>query len=207
MNWRMTVAFAALLLAGVVQRAQAGDGVVALQTADASCPDDSGNIYVDCGNGTVTDNRTGLTWLANADCYGLLNWYEAVEIVASLSDIQAGSIAAAEDCGLSDGSSSGEWRLPSVAEWKAMIDNALGNMGDPDCTALPPTITVDSGDGCWVRASSSFSGVQSSKYWSSTTFVGTPTVAWHVHLNFGSIFLFNKAVTTTHYVWPVRGGQ
>ena len=31
--------------------AWAGDGLVALQTADPSCPDDSGNIYVNCGNG------------------------------------------------------------------------------------------------------------------------------------------------------------
>ena len=60
MKWRKTVVFATLLLAGLVQRAQASGGVVALQTADPSCPDDSGDIYVDCGNGTVTDNRTGL---------------------------------------------------------------------------------------------------------------------------------------------------
>ena len=50
--------------------ASAGDGVVALQTAAPTCPDDSGDRYVDCDNGTVTDNETGLVWLANADCFG-----------------------------------------------------------------------------------------------------------------------------------------
>jgi hypothetical protein len=56
------------LLVAIPPTSLAGDGVVALQTADPSCPDDSGKIYVDCGNGTVTDNRTGLVWLKNADC-------------------------------------------------------------------------------------------------------------------------------------------
>jgi hypothetical protein len=42
--------------------------VVALQTVVPSCADDSANRCVDCGNGTVTNNDTGLVWLANADC-------------------------------------------------------------------------------------------------------------------------------------------
>ncbi|MCH7666905.1 MAG: DUF1566 domain-containing protein [Acidobacteria bacterium] len=144
----------------------AGDGLVALQTADPSCPDDSTDIYVDCGNGTVTDNRTGLVWLQNANCYGLLDWHEAVEIVANLSDVPASSGAALglHDCGLSDGSSPGEWRLPSQAERNAMVSNALGQGGDPDCIATPPTITNDSGQECWVSGPSSFSGVVSSNY-------------------------------------------
>ena len=68
-KWRMTGAFVALLIACSVQGAQAGDGVVALQTADPSCrglPFQADYIYVGCGNGTVTDNRTGLVWLVNA---------------------------------------------------------------------------------------------------------------------------------------------
>jgi hypothetical protein len=59
--------FAALAMWGA-SGAWAGDGVVALQTADPSCPDDSGDRYVDCGNGTVTDNDTGLVWLKQANC-------------------------------------------------------------------------------------------------------------------------------------------
>ena len=105
----------------------AGDGVVALQTAGTSCADGSGNRYVDCGNGTVTDNETGLVWLANADCLGSVDWLTASEFVAGLSDKPEGSIAAAHDCGLSDGSSPGEWRLPSMEEWEAMVAEAESN--------------------------------------------------------------------------------
>ena len=181
----------------------AGEGLVALQTADASCPDDSGDIYVDCGNGTVTDNRTGLVWLKNANCLnGTVDWFTAMEFVAGLSDKPATSVAAADDCGLSDGSSPAEWRLPSVEEWEAMIADALG---DPDCTVTPPTITNDSGSACWVSGPSSFTGVLSSVYWSSTTVVTAPTGAYVVDLFDAFVGVLDKPNTIN--VWSVRGGQ
>ena len=186
----------------------AGDGLVALQTADPSCPDDSGNIYVDCGNGTVTDNRTGLVWLQNADCIdeGAVDWYTAMEFVAGLSDLPGSD---PDDCGLSDGSSPGEWRLPSKAEWDSMVEDALGQGGDPDCIAIPPTITTDSGNACWLTCvfipTCSFSGVQSHVYWSSTTNVADPPVAWVGSLFNGNVGSINK--TDAFRVWPVRGGQ
>ena len=208
MKWSTGV-LAAFLLACLVQRAEGQ--VVALQTADPSCRDDSGNIYVDCGNGTVTDNRTGLVWLKNANCLsgivgsGPVDWQTAMEFVAGLSDIPATSAAAAHDCGLSDGSSPGEWRLPSIAEWEAMIADALGVAGDPDCTLDPPTITNDSGQQCWADGPSSFTVVSQSFYWSSTPYVFNTSNAWDVHLFNGSILFLSKA--NPDRVWPVRGGQ
>ena len=92
----------------------AGDGVVALQTADPSCRDDSGNIYVDCGNGTVTDNRTGLVWLKNANCFDQQTFHEAMDTILGFSDLPAsrnvlcpGGINGTCDCDLSDSSSPG----------------------------------------------------------------------------------------------------
>ena len=61
--------------------AAAGEGLVALQTADACCPSGTGR-YVDCGNGTVTDNETGLIWLKNANCFGEMGWFAAMAAVA-----------------------------------------------------------------------------------------------------------------------------
>ncbi len=188
-----------------VSGAWAGDGVVALQTADASCADPTNSDrYIDCGNGTVTDNDTGLVWLADANCLdGFFDWFTAMEFVAGLSDKPAGSVAAAHDCGLSDGSSPGEWRLPSVEEWEAMIAVADG-------LGCSPSITNDAGDDCWDAAcvtagACSFSGVVSSFYWSASTFVSDPAFAWVVDLGFGGVSVRHK--TDTFYVWPVRGGQ
>ena len=190
-----------------------GDGVVALQTAAPSCPDDSGDIYVDCGNGTVTDNRTGLVWLKNANCLssasggGVVSWSVATDFVAGLSDKPASSVAAAEDCGLSDNSAAGEWRLPSAEEWEAMIVDAVA-LG---CTLFgsegPPSITNDSGTDCWAEgAGSSFTGVVSSFYWSFSTKVDDPAIAWGAGLD-GCEVAGIVVKVGGGYVWPVRGGQ
>jgi len=64
-----------------------GDGVVALQTAEAACPNGTAARYVNCNNGTVTDNLTGLVWLANANCFGDLEWREALEAVEGFADL------------------------------------------------------------------------------------------------------------------------
>ncbi len=202
------LALSALLMQISAAASLAGDGLVALQTADPSCPDNSGAIYVDCENGTVTDNRTGLVWLANANCWTDLSWREAMERVAALADIANGSVAANDDCGLSDNSSPGEWRLPSVSEWEDMISNALGQGGDPDCTGggSGPAITNDAGTDCWQAGGSSFSNVLSGPYWAATTVESTPNYAWSNFLLTGTVTdLFEK--TDRYRVWPVRGGQ
>ena len=89
-----------------------------------------------------------------------------------------------------------------------MIADALGQGGDPDCTASPPTITNDSGLGCWVSGPSSFVNVVSDAYWSSTTFAsaGFSANAWFVNLIAGQV---SSGITKANglYVWPVRGGQ
>lgn len=202
----LVVAAVMVLACGGVSAVWAGDGVVALQTAAASCADPTNtDRYIDCENGTVTDNDTGLVWLADANCLnGTFNWFTAMEFVAGLSDKPAGSVAAAHDCGLSDGSSPGEWRLPAVEEWEAMV-------ADADGLSCSPTITNDAGDDCWDAAcvtagACSFSGVVSSFYWSASTDVGFPSSSWDVSLSNGNFF-FNSTKTNLDYVWPVRGGQ
>ena len=198
--------------AGVV----AGDGLVALQTAEASCRNGSSAAYVDCGNGTVTDTSSGLVWLKNADCLGGgVDWYTAMEVVAGLADLDdgfcanKGLTAAVCDCGLSDGSSPGEWRLPSRAEWQAMVADAV----DLGCS---PTITSDFPAGiipCWSAGCSTlglcaFSDVQSASYWSSTTSVSSPNRAWGVFLQHGEVYVpDSKGGGNENSVWPVRGGQ
>ncbi len=175
----------------------AGDGVVALQSADPSCRTTTTPppIYVDCGNGTVTDNRTGLVWLENADCIGTVVWFSAMEFVAGLSDLP-GPGSDPDDCGLSDGSSPGEWRLASKAEWQAMI---------ADGTACTPRITNDIGDGCWSDGPSTFLNVKNAFYWSSTTSASNTANAWDMTLSTGAVF--TNAKTLSLYVWPVHGGQ
>ena len=84
----------------------AGDGAA----ADGPCFSIDSQM-ADCGNGTFTDSVTGLIWLADPDCptLGSMNWVAASEAAASLGD---------GDCGLTDASASGNWRLPTPEEWQ-----------------------------------------------------------------------------------------
>jgi len=72
--------------------------------------------FTDNVNGTVTDNLTGLIWTQDADCDGTnRTWSEAVDYCNGLAE---------GTCGLSDGSSAGDWRLPNVRELHTLVDYA-----------------------------------------------------------------------------------
>ena len=142
--------------------------------------------FTDNTDGTVTDNLTGLIWLKNANCSSFFsgdstaqngrNWKNAVTAANSLADGY---------CGLSDGSSANDWRLPNTRELQSLID--FSNYSP----ALP--------------SGHPFTGVQTSSYWSSTTIVLNTDYAWYVYMYFGG--MSNHAKDNVSYVWPVRGGN
>ena len=139
----------------------------------------------------MTDGMTGLIWLKNANCFGLKNWSAAI---AAASNLEEG------DCGLTDGSGPGDWRLPTKEEWETIMGQATTN----GCSSPGPFVPDTHGLGCWTEGNP-FSGVQSSFYWSSITREDFPVFAWNAHLNDGFIHLFrNKSLSD--YVWPVRSG-
>src|SRR5215813_13197991 len=156
--------------------------------AAAACVDKT-KRYVDCGNGTVTDSETGLVWLKQSNCLSSADWEAAKKAVAGLKN---------GDCMLTDGSSPGDWRLPTQKEWEAAMDKAL-MLG---CSG--PTLTNDAGSGCISAGPSSFTGVEADYYWSSTTLEGQDR-AYFGDIDHGH--LLNGAYTTSLRVWPVRGGQ
>jgi len=141
--------------------------------------------FTDNADGTVTDNLTGLIWLKNANCFGTRAWSQALTDCNNLAD---GS------CGLTDGSVAGDWRLPNVKELQSLIH--YGVYGP----ALPDT----AGTGKWTEGDL-FSGVQSSRYWSATTYASHTDHAWTVDLTRGHVSNGHKV--SSYYVWPVRGGQ
>ena len=157
---------------------------------------DNANRYVDCGNGTVTDTVTGLIWLKQWNCLPSNTWAAAVQAAAGLKD---------GACGLTDKSAAGDWRLPTKDEWSATFARAvalgcrLGGLG------VPPSLTNDAGDACYGSGvGSSFAGVASDFYWSSTSYEAIPSNAWVTYLVLGIVF--NNVKYATSRVWPVRGG-
>jgi hypothetical protein len=139
--------------------------------------------YRDNDDGTVTDNRTGLIWLKNANCFGQQDWETAMLRAAKLAHGQ---------CSLNDSSKAGDWRLPTIDEWKAMMDKRYKN----------PALSNATGTGKW-KEGDAFTGVQSSWYWSSSP--SSTSNAWYVYLIDGIVGSNAKAYAL--YVWAVRGGH
>ncbi len=162
-----------------------------LTSADSPCWDNT-NRYVDCGNGTVHDTVTNLIWLKNANCFGQLDYAAANNAAAGLEN---------GDCSLTNGSSPGDWRLPTKSEWQATIAHA-DTLGCTD-----PNLTNTLGTACYYTGGrvEPFTSVQSSFHWSSSTYANGTSVAWYVGMINGGVSNANK--TSTLYVWPVRGGQ
>jgi hypothetical protein len=170
------------------------DRYTEISVADPPCFDNT-NRYVDCGNGTVHDTVTNLIWLKNANCYGVLDYAAANNVAAGLED---------GECGLTDGSSPGDWRLPTKEEWEATVERAVA-LGCTSTGAGSPSLTNTPGTDCFIAGPQPFTGVQSGKYWSSPTVADNPDCAWIVGLGSGQVGYAGKGGST--YMWPVRGGQ
>jgi hypothetical protein len=76
------------------------------------------------------------------------------------------------------------WRLPTIEELASLVDISQSN------PALP--------------AGHPFTNVESSWYWSSSTYAGASSIAWLVYFRNGGVDAYDKL--GGNYVWCVRGG-
>jgi len=156
---------------------------------DPPCFDNT-NRYVDCGNGTVHDTVTNLIWLKNVVCFVPLMYAQANNVVAGIGN---------GDCGLTDGSYPGDWRLPTKEEWETTVERAVAL----SCTE--PGLTNTSGTVCYGSGSKIFTGVSFLGYWSSTASAIHPDKAWSVLMKSGTVAVLSKS--EYFYAWPVRSGN
>jgi Protein of unknown function (DUF1566) len=149
--------------------------------------------FTDHLNGAVTDNLTGLVWLKQSNCFPLMFWKEAIAAARQLASGQ---------CGLTDGSVAGDWRLPNIREFLSLLDYgfsfpALSNtVGDGQAMEGNP----------WVGITQF--NVPIDPYWTSTFAPesgGTPGGAWVMSFVFGQVGFTSQS--DQHGVWAVRGGR
>jgi len=136
-------------------------------------------------NGAVTDNLTGLIWLQNANCSATLDNVVKTNVLTWAKALTWSNALRSGYCGLTDGSTVGEWRIPTKKELQSLVDAARYS---PSLPAGHP-----------------FNGVQESFYWSSSSQAIDPSFIWGVSMVDGRMDVDGKS--GSNYVWPVRGGQ
>lgn len=136
--------------------------------------------FTDNKDGTVTDNLTKLVWLKNTNCFGMRDLKSGILAAKSL---KAGDCGPDPDLILSDGSSAGDWRVPTMKELCTLIDFSSR---DP---ALPN--------------GHMFSDAPSGYYWSTTTLDYHPELAWIVYIESGTT-CYENITNCAGHIWPVR---
>ena len=153
-------------------------------------PGDDGDLqlggpldYVDNGDGTVTDRKTGLTWEKKTDLNvnEVYTWATAFEYVASLNAMNSGQGFAGHN----------DWRLPNMRELLSILDYSRQK------PILHPIFGPTMGRLNFVD------------FWSSTSWVDEyyqPEYnAWGVDFAKGTVLAFGKASSLR--VRAVRGGR
>jgi hypothetical protein len=142
--------------------------------------------FIDNGDGTLHDTVTGLTWLKQADCISQ-TWSAALSAISTLASGQ---------CGLTDGSTAGQWRMPNRTEMLSLSDRA-------------PTFPQASYFNGQAQANLTVTGpvifhnfIVSDYYWTSTTYAADTTQAWTVYsCDFG---VYERPKTDMHNSLAVR---
>jgi hypothetical protein len=121
--------------------------------------------WLDRGDGTIIDLVTGLIWLKKADCINE-TWPNALIAVNNL---------ASDQCGLTDHSTPGQWRMPNRNEMQSLSDRMETNLAAFfDTTFLNPDNSV-------YQAPIFINFIEQQYYWTSTTNAANPSEAWTVY--------------------------
>ncbi len=153
--------------------------------------------FLDNGDGTSTDQVTGLVWLQDCNLMvsrdpsfdtdgtpgdGYVTWARALEYVAALNaDLYLGHA---------------DWRLPNALEAETADHLDATTMGNW-LEGIDPTTQSDLGQ--------AFTNT-GSYYWTSTTLASAPASAWVLSTIPGVLGSFDKAVSEA-MVWPVRASS
>jgi uncharacterized protein DUF1566 len=152
--------------------------------------------YRDNGDGTITDNNTGLMWeklSADGSIHdfgifsgiGALNWADAFAV--HIAGLNAGGGFA----GYTD------WRLPNMKELHSIVNYGTFN------PAVSPEFNTGCVPGCTVLTCSCTNAAGA---WSSTTTPNGSTGAWLVRFDFGGGYAIDKEYVYSMHVRAVRGG-
>lgn len=132
------------------------------------------NSFADNGNGAITDNATGLTWMQTDSGTGM-NWGDALNY-----------------CETSTASGFDDWRLPNAKELQSIVDYSRSpfttNSAAIDPLFQASVLTAENGAADYPS------------YWTSTTHASSNgSSAWGVYISFGAAYgIMNGQVMDVH---------
>lgn len=176
-----------LLKTGQTTCASGADGTGAMAACSQTITGQDGDYqkgttmsYTDNGNGTITDNVTGLIWQKCSMGQDSLDCSSGPGPMAAAPVKWATAITYCDELDLGGSS---DWRLPGIKQLESLIDYGTYN---------PPINNL------FTNTATDYHG-----YWSSSTYVGTTSSAWVVFFGSGRTLFDHK--TDSNYVRCVRG--
>src|SRR5262249_43617125 len=150
--------------------------------------------YTDNGDGTITDNNTGLMWEKQSDDGSIHDKDNAYTWADAVAVHIAGLNAGAGFAGHTD------WRLPNVKELQSIVNYQNVN------PTVSPAFNTGCVASCTVLTCSCTAAGITPLYWSSTSFAVSPAAfAWSMDFSTGIVFQNGKS--DTFHVRAVRGGR
>lgn len=150
--------------------------------------------FQDNGDGTATDELTGLVWLKDANC--IQTHYSTFDAGGSYGPATTGQVIWERALDFIDGMNAGlyplcdgghhDWRLPNRNELRSLV-NYESKPGDYYSSLI---------------STYGFSNIESNLYWSSTTRANNTGDAWVLNTGYNEIWSAGK--TVIRYLWPVR---
>jgi hypothetical protein len=138
--------------------------------------------YTDNGDGTITDQNTGLVWEK-------LSMDGSVHDVGNVYSWSGAFVSHVEILNSAHFAGHNDWRLPNIRELESIVD-----YGSQQSVPISPIFSTPCDPGCTVLTCSCVVGAF---YWSSTSFQSPPAFAWG--LNFGYGNTTNCAPLTTPF--------
>jgi hypothetical protein len=144
--------------------------------------------FVDNGDGTITDARTGLMWEKLSDDGSIHDW-DNTYMWPNAFSTKVATLNTSTFAGF------GDWRVPNVNELQSIASYGASN----------PAVNAAFDTACTVGCTElTCSCTQPAIYWSSTTYDLTPTETWLVNFGDGRLGATGKAESL--FVRAVRGG-
>ena len=152
--------------------------------------------FIDNKDGTATDRLTGLVWMKNAGCFAPSNWSAA---------LNSANLLASGQCGLTDGSTAGQWRMPNVNELESLVDISQSN---PAVSGGSPFTNIAMANAYW--SSSSYMAASPFNF---ANLGGAPSSAMAIRFTDGrwvngtdALPYSNDKVASVNSLWAVRSG-